>query len=137
MTTETLSALEHKAVIEAATICQLVTFFVDDEVFAVRREENEFVLVADSRGYLLRFRLDQVPTMAGPARGVIFMKIPEHVEVVDMTLVRKGDRVRLYSGDEKMDVIEVDKIQLSGRGARGKKICSGIIKLQRHEQEEG
>ena len=35
MTTETLAALEHKAVIEAATICQLVTFFVDDEVFAV------------------------------------------------------------------------------------------------------
>jgi len=116
---------------------KIVNLDSDDEVFAVRREENEFVLVADSRGYLLRFRLDQVPMMAGPARGVIFMKIPEHVEVVDMALVRKGDRVRLYTGDKKFDVIEVDKIQLSGRGARGKKICSGIVKLERHEQEEG
>jgi DNA gyrase subunit A len=109
---------------------KIVNLDKDDEVLAVRSAENEFILVADTRGYVLRFRLDQVPIMAGPARGVTFMKLPENVEIVDMALAKKEDQIRLYNSDEKFDLTEVGKIQLSGRGARGKKICPGIVKFE-------
>jgi DNA gyrase subunit A len=109
---------------------KIVNLDKDDEVLAVRSGESEFILVADARGYVLRFRLDQVPIMAGPARGVTFMKLPENVEIVDMALAKKEDQIRLYNSDEKFDLTEVGKIQLSGRGARGKKICPGIVKFE-------
>lgn len=112
---------------------KLVNLDQDDEVLCVRtgdRQGDQFVLVADSRGYVLRFMIDQVPFMVGPARGVIFMRIPENVEVVDMAITRKGDKVKVYDEDGNSETKEVDKIQLSGRGTRGKKMVQGIVRFE-------
>ncbi|MGC8603989.1 MAG: DNA topoisomerase (ATP-hydrolyzing), partial [Desulfomonilaceae bacterium] len=57
---------------------KFVNLEADDEVVTVKNYNAEFALVAESEGHILMFRLDQVPVMSGPARGVIFVKIREH-----------------------------------------------------------
>ncbi len=110
---------------------KLVNLESDDEVAAVRTADAEFALVAESEGHVLMFKLEQVPIMTGPARGVVFMKIRDQAEVVGLEVVRKEDSMRFIQNDEETKVIQVGKIQLSARGGRGKKLTLGMIGIER------
>ena len=109
----------------------MVNLEADDEVVAVKNAEAEFALVAESEGHILMFRLDHVPIMSGPARGVVSMKIREQAEVVGLEVVGKDDSIRLIQANGETNVIPVGEIRVSARGGRGKKVSTGIVGIER------
>ncbi|MGO8879059.1 MAG: DNA topoisomerase (ATP-hydrolyzing) subunit A [Desulfomonilaceae bacterium] len=110
---------------------KLVNLEADDEVVAVKNAEAEFALVAESEGHILMFRLDHVPIMSGPARGVVSMKIREQAEVVGLEVVGKDDSISLIQNNGETNVIPVGEIRLSARGGRGKKVSTSIVGIER------
>ncbi len=110
---------------------KLVNLEADDEVVAVKNAEAQFALVAESEGHILMFRLDQVPIMSGPARGVVSMKIREQAHVVGLEVVGKDDSIRLIQANGETNVIPVGEIRVSARGGRGKKVSTGIVGIER------
>jgi topoisomerase IV subunit A len=110
---------------------KIVNLEAGDEVVAVRVADSEYVLVAESEGHVLMFRLDKAPVMSGPARGVILMKIRDHAEVVGMEPLDKGCAVRFLFDGEDWKVVRAEDIQLSSRGGRGKRLFPRILRIER------
>lgn len=110
---------------------KIVNLDSGDEVLTVKTTEAEFALVAESEGHVLLFRLDKVPIMTGPARGVIFMKIRDQAEVVGLETIAREDSIRFIQNDQDTKVVQASKIQLSTRGGRGKKLCSRMVGIER------
>lgn len=109
---------------------KLLNLDKDDEVVAVKIADRKFVVVAESEGHVLKFRLDQVPLMTGPARGVIFMKVREQGEVVGLALTGTDDSVRFIQKDGDAKLIPIKEISTSARGGRGKKLSPGIAGVE-------
>lgn len=110
---------------------KFVNLEADDEVVTVKNHNAEFALVAESEGHILMFRLDQVPVMSGPARGVIFVKIREHAKVVGFEVVSSDDLIRLIQNNGETIKIPVGEIHCSARGGRGKKVSTDITAMER------
>ncbi|MGC8657682.1 MAG: DNA gyrase/topoisomerase IV subunit A [Desulfomonilaceae bacterium] len=109
---------------------KLVNLEKDDEVVAVKIADNEFVVVGGSEGHVIKFRLDQVPTMVGPARGVIFMKTGAQNEVIGLAVVGKDQSVNVIQKEGNTKLVPVKEINESARGGRGKKLCPGIAAIE-------
>lgn len=104
-----------------------------DEVVSVARIEGPEVVCGSSQGKMLRFRLEEVPELSGPGKGVYLMRPGEVGDriVVALALPREGKLVVVpVEGNERhLAVFEVPE---GRRGARGFRVVQrgGIAEVR-------
>jgi DNA gyrase/topoisomerase IV subunit A len=116
---------------------RLVNLEGDDEVITVKPEDGELVALAIDAGNVLVFPLDQIPILAGPARGVRMMKVPGGSQVIAMELVESGDVLEIKPKRGKDKRVQIKNIPTRNRATAGKSICSGILQVALDRGDRG
>jgi DNA gyrase subunit A len=112
-----------------------------DEIVSVEPVLGPTVVVATSRGKMLRFALDEVAELSGPGRGVILMR-PEQekgTRIVGALALPKDGRFTVVTGEDaherRFSVADVPAGRRAGKGQRVVK-RGGVAALRRVEAEE-
>ncbi len=116
---------------------RLVNLEGNDEVITVKPENGEFVALATDSGNILVFPVDQVPILAGPARGVRMMKVASGFHVIAMELVNLGDTLQIKPKRGKDKNLQVKDILLRNRAGSGKSVCASILEMVLQRSDKG
>jgi DNA gyrase/topoisomerase IV subunit A len=116
---------------------RLVILEGEDILITARPEDGELVAVVIDTGNVLIFPVDQIPVMAGPARGVRMMKVPAGSQVIAMELVDSDDRLQIKPRRGKDKSLRVKDIPIRNRATAGKSVCSGILEVSPDRSGKG
>lgn len=110
-----------------------ISLMENDELINVELSDgNKDVLVSTNGGRCIRFSEIKVRPMGRTARGVRAIKLPEDVQVIDMSLVSDEDEVLTISElgiGKRMKVSDIRKTARGGKGVKAGKFNSKTGKL--------
>jgi len=84
----------------------------------VRLYDDGDVIIATKKGYIVRFKSDEIPEYGRTAKGVRAISLREGDEIVWMS-IGKGDYVLILTKDGYAKKVPIDEFRLTSRGAMG------------------
>lgn len=115
---------------------KLVNLAREDAVVTVRESDRKEVAIAASSGHMVAFPVEQVPVLAGPAGGVRMIKLIHEAHVIALETVGPGDFLAIEQQAGKVEILAEKDVARFNRGARGKRYCDGMARMQRQAQVE-
>ncbi|MBL7662687.1 DNA topoisomerase IV subunit A [bacterium] len=92
-------------------------------------EKNSLIFSLTSGAYGLLWKVEELPLVSGPAKGVITMKLPTEEQVVGALVVTKDAKVLAVKESGSTSQIDVKDLSLSSRAKRGHKLVRNGLPL--------